>query len=607
MAVVTRERDQRQSKRLRALSWSLAIVPLTVLCIALAIVFVAQLLYADRALPGLTVAGVDVGSLTRSAAIERLESEIARPWAASTIVARAEGRTWETTNGALAVRPDVVAAADAALSFGKTGTVLDHLVAWSDALRGEARIPMALVADGNTLDRWLAAIAADLDRGAVSGALVTGPSGLTITEPVVGRQLDRTATAATILAAETLSDREIALSVREVYPAVDASGFAEAAAKARAAVTPLVVSVEDRVVKEDPTGLASLLVIERVAAKPGELPALPAGAIAPPVRYRYSVTLDESRVTEWVKALGVKLDRPAVSARYTLSREGVLNVVPGVSGIRLDQEKMRALMLSDLFAPGTAPRSLAAPSQPDTTSFTTEQAKQWLPQMVRTSTFTTNFPVSPSRHANIATGSAQFDGKVIQPGETFSFWSLLGPVSVERGYAYAGAIIENRSDENVIGGGLCQVSTTIFNAVARIGYEIVERHEHGYLIERYPIGLDAAVFEPGLDFRWKNDTQSPVFLYSWVSDTSVTFEVWGLPTGRTVTFSDPLQKNFVDVPATQPADPAFPAGYAIRGRDVMRTRTVTEGGRVVHQDVFWSHYAPVWGGPAPSGQATTVR
>ena len=89
----------------------------------------------------------------------------------------------------------------------------------------------------------------------------------------------------------------------------------------------------------------------------------------------------------------------------------------------------------------------------------------------------------------------EFDGIVILPGQTFSFWELLGPVTVERGYAYAGAIINNRSDENVIGGGLCQVSTTMFNAVSRLGYEIVERHAHGYLIDRYPLGLDAAVFD----------------------------------------------------------------------------------------------------------------
>ena len=609
MAVVTRDTARTKRSRLRSVSWSLAIVPLAVICVLLAIAFTAEWLYADRALPGVTVAGVDVGSLTKPAVLDRLDRELASPWSESSVVATSDGRSWQTTNGALGVRPDVAAAAQQALSYGKTGNVLDRLSAWIYALRGDARVPFTLVASGDALERWLRTIATDVDRPAVSGVLAVSSKGLEVTQPVVGRRLDRVTSAASVLAAESLGDRHIDLAVRDVYPDVDESGMRDALAKAQAVTTPLAVVVEDRRVNEDAAGLASLLSIVRVTAGPADLPALPAGAIAPTTRYRYVTTLDGDRLTEWVSALGVKLDRPAVNAKYTVSKDGALAVVPGLSGIRLDQEKMRALMQTELFAPATStPRMLIAPSGADTTAFTTDQAQEWLPKLVKTSSFTTYFPVSASRHANIATGSSQFDGVVIAPGQTFSFWSLLGPVTPERGYAYAGAIINNRSDESVIGGGLCQVSTTIFNAVSKLGYEIVERHEHGYLIERYPLGLDAAVFDPGYDFRWKNDTQSPVFLYSWVSDTSVTFDVWGLPTGRTVTFSDPVQRNFVDVPKDQAADPAFPAGYAIRGRDVIRTRTVTDAsGAVVHQDTFFSHYAPVWGGPAPEGGTLTVR
>ena len=188
-----------------------------------------------------------------------------------------------------------------------------------------------------------------------------------------------------------------------------------------------------------------------------------------------------------------------------------------------------------------------------------------------------------------------------------SFWELVGPITVERGYMYAGAIINNRSDENVIGGGLCQVSTTIFNSISRQGYDIVERHAHGYYIDRYPVGYDAAVFEPGVDFKWRNDTANPVFIWSWSGDTSLTIDTWSIPTGRTVVISDAFQKNFVHPAADQPADPAFPKGVSVDGRDVFRTRTVYENGKVLHQDFLASHYAPVWGGPLtpPAAPPTT--
>src|SRR2546430_17655602 len=128
-----------------------------------------------------------------------------------------------------------------------------------------------------------------------------------------------------------------------------------------------------------------------------------------------------------------------------------------------------------MIRPSSGPtREFAAPATADVSAFTTEQAKELAPKLSLASTFTTYYPPSASRHANISTGAAQFDGVVVMPGETFSFWELLGPVTVERGYSYAGAIINNRSDENVIGGGLCPVSTTNFNAVAAQGHEIVE-------------------------------------------------------------------------------------------------------------------------------------
>src|SRR5207302_506663 len=89
---------------------------------------------------------------------------------------------------------------------------------------------------------------------------------------------------------------------------------------------------------------------------------------------------------------------------------------------------------------------------------------------------------------------------------------------------------------------------------------------------------DAAVFEPGVDFKWRNDTTNPVFIWSWSGDTSLTIDVWGIPTGRTVVISDAVQRNFVHPAADQPADPAYPPGAFVDGRDAFRTRTAPPRG-----------------------------
>jgi vancomycin resistance protein YoaR len=596
MAVLARSGEQTRTSRRGV--WMLAIAPIAAIALAVGAAFAADAVYAQRALPGMTVGGVDIGSLEASSIRERLTAELAAPWASSTVALVDGSRTWQTTNADLGIAPDLDTAVNAVLLYGKSGSVLDRLGAWIDAVRGQANVPFAMHAKGGALDSWVAAAAHDADRASVSGELRVGPSGLEVTQPALGREVDRAATVAALLSADSLGDREVTLRVRTSYPAVDASGFDEAYARAAAAVVPVTVHVEDRTFTENSTYLASLLAIDRVVAKPGELAAIPQDAIAPAVRYRYQVSLVNERVASWATALGVVLDHPGKSAKFSLNAEHVPSIIPSESGVKVDQEKLRAMVLDEFVRPaaGTT-RDLAAPAVVDVSAFTTEQAKALLPNLVRASTFTTYYPPSPSRHANISTGASQFDGVVILPGQTFSFWELLGPVTVERGYAYAGAIINNRSDENVIGGGLCQVSTTIFNAVAAQGYEIVERHAHGYYIDRYPIGYDAAVFDPGVDFKWRNDTANPVFIWSWSDWTSLTIDVWGIPTGRTVAVSAATQKNFVQPAADQLADPAFPKGVTVAGRDVFKTRTVYENGKVLHQDFFASHYAPVWGGP----------
>lgn len=605
MAVATREGES-GARRGRGIPLTIVFVPLAIVAVSLALVFAASQVYAERALPGVTVAGVHVGSLDSAAVRERVHSELAQPWAERAVVASYDGRSWRTTNGELAVSPDIDTAVAAALAFGKSGTPLEQASAWIDALRGQAQVPLTLRAQGDALDRWVTSVATAIDRRAVSGEIALSGSTLALTEPVLGRELDRVGATASVLAARTFEDREIDLKVRSIYPAVDESGYRDAATRAAAVLTPIEVTVEDRKMLVDAGALAEVLSLERVAAKPGDLPALPADAVAPSARFRYVASVKQDVVIGKVAAIAAQLDRPAASARFTVNRDGVASVVPGASGIRVTQDAFVTQLLSDLVRPAAGTRTVAAPAAVEQPAFSNEQANTWLPKMSRTSTFTTYYPPSPSRHANISTGSSQFDGIVIMPGQTFSFWELLGPVTVQRGYAFAGAIINNRSDENVIGGGLCQVSTTMFNAVAKLGYEIVERHAHGYLIDRYPIGLDAAVFDPGVDLKWKNDTDAPVFLWSWNDYTSVTFDVWSVPTGRTVTFSNAFQSRFVDVPANQPPDPAFVPGSKVAGRDVVRTRTVYADGKVLHQDTFFSRYAPVWGGPAPAPVATTA-
>ncbi len=599
MAVVTRKGKATTITGLRGrqAAFRAALVPLVAVLVLLSGIFVVEWAYADRALPGLSVAGIEAGSLTGAELRGRLESELARPWAAAAITASFDGATWKTTNGELGIAPDLDTAVETALAYGKHGSFPDRLTAWLGARNGEARVPFTMRATGSAADQWVSRLGRDLDRPSRDGALVATYTGVQVTEAVIGRELDTRATVAALLAPQSLGARELPLTVKLAYPSTDAAGIADAA-KAIAATTPLRVAAGDGSVSEDAAGLATLLNIDKQTAAASDLPAIPKDAAAPATRYRYVVTLNDARTKAWIAAVATELDHPAKNASYRVNPNGTLAVIPAANGVKIDQDKLLNDVRSALFTPVSGRREVAATFVTDLPVFTTEQAAKYAAGMVRISSFSTYYPPSASRHANITTGALQFDNLVVAPGATFSFWDSLGPVTVERGYAYAGAIINNRSDENVIGGGLCQVSTTLFNAVARAGYDIVERSEHGYYIDRYPSGFDAAVFLPGSDFRWRNDTGFPVLIRAYPAATSVAFELFSVPSGRTVVLGDPVETNLTMPAKDQPADPAYPPGVIVQGRDVSRNWTVYENGRLVQSRTFLSHYVPVWGGPA---------
>ncbi|MEN9938954.1 MAG: hypothetical protein RLZZ387_5533 [Chloroflexota bacterium] len=216
---------------------------------------------------------------------------------------------------------------------------------------------------------------------------------------------------------------------------------------------------------------------------------------------------------------------------------------------------------------------------------------------------TTSFRTSAAdRRINVERAAAMFDGVVVQPGEEHSFLAG-GDFSEEAGFVEGYGIIGGRL-EKVIGGGLCQVSTTLFRAVANAGLEVTRRSGHTYVVYFYEniLGFDATVFTPSLDFRWRNDTAAPVFIsaHTDLAASTVTFELWGVGDGRAVSYTGPNTRNVVQPgQAVWQFDPTLPAGKTRRlvhgrpGMDVTLVRTVTlPDGSLLRRDTYNTRYRP---------------
>ena len=142
------------------------------------------------------------------------------------------------------------------------------------------------------------------------------------------------------------------------------------------------------------------------------------------------------------------------------------------------------------------------------------------------STFTTQTTADRDRNTNISISAAALNGKVVAPGEELSFNSCTGKRTGEKGYREAGAIAGGVLVDDT-GGGVCQTSSTLFNAVVRADLEIVKRYAHSWPSSYVPKGEDATVNWPSRDFIFRNSSAYPVFLLSWYEDRTVTVEVYG--------------------------------------------------------------------------------
>ena len=150
------------------------------------------------------------------------------------------------------------------------------------------------------------------------------------------------------------------------------------------------------------------------------------------------------------------------------------------------------------------------------------------------SAYTTETTRDSNRNTNIDLACKAINGTALLPGETFSFNKATGQRTTEKGYKSAGAIAAGQSIEEV-GGGICQVSSTLFNAVARADLEIVSRSPHAWPSTYVNIGEDATVNWPNLDFQFRNNTDSPIFVITYYKDRQMSAEIWGMSLGKGVT------------------------------------------------------------------------
>lgn len=212
---------------------------------------------------------------------------------------------------------------------------------------------------------------------------------------------------------------------------------------------------------------------------------------------------------------------------------------------------------------------------------------------------TTNFTGgSQDRQHNIEVGVSKITGVLIAPGQEFSTVTAIGEVTEEAGFVKE-YVIEGDQTVKDLGGGLCQLSTTLFRAALNAGLPITDRANHAYVIPYYGPGLDATIYDPAPDFRFVNDTGNYLLLQGTAKNNEVTFEFYGIADGRRAQISDPVLSDEKPVPENRNIpSPDLPLGQIQRASithkgitaDVTYRIRYTDGS--AKEEVFHSVYEP---------------
>lgn len=286
-------------------------------------------------------------------------------------------------------------------------------------------------------------------------------------------------------------------------------------------------------------------------------------------RIEYRVKSDA--VVSYLTEIAPRFRIAPVNARFASAENSIVESVPSFNGQSLNIQGSFASAMR-AFSNGQSEVELA------TDAIEPEISLRKLEDMGITALLNTgqsSFKGSGSeRIHNIKTGASKFDHTIIQSGEEFSFNGRVGEVDAANGYL-PGLVIKGNKLIPEYGGGLCQVSTTMFRAAMNAGLAIIERRPHSLPVRFYnPQGFDATVYPGAADLRFRNDTQYPILIQANIKGSEIAFEFFGTPDGRTVDIKGPIVYE------------SNPDGSL----KAVLNRTVTYADGSSKKDQFWSNY-----------------
>ena len=244
---------------------------------------------------------------------------------------------------------------------------------------------------------------------------------------------------------------------------------------------------------------------------------------------------------EYIKQLSVGINTQPINARFALQDSELIETHVAINGIEVDIENSVRNISKALLDNSQTSSLKLNEVEPE---INLENLKK-LGITTLIGKGTSDFGGSAwSRIENIKVGSEKLNGILVMPGEEFSFNDRIGPITISNGFKY-GQIISGNEIRPDVGGGVCQISTTVFRAAIDTGLPITERRGHSLPVRFYnPQGFDATIYQGVQDLKFTNDYQSPILIQSYITGNILTFEFYGKDDQRVVEYNSPVAYGY---------------------------------------------------------------
>ncbi|MGH3001809.1 MAG: VanW family protein [Gaiellaceae bacterium] len=494
---------------------------------------------ANRLARGTSIAGVDVGGLSPAEA-QRLLERRSEQLAHVPVVFVAGGRTFRLTPHALGIEVDWHSAvARAERQGGGTGVVRGYRRLELQFFPQDVAPPMRVYEGALRYELGLLAKAVGSPHR--EARLVRRGLHVSIAPGATGRALDRPAARRVIVRSlASFARAPVALPVKSDPPVVTVASLAPAQRLASQVIAaPVTMVVGPTRLRIARWRLATILHLPR---SPNAPPAL-----AGPAADAYFARLEKA------------VNRDPKDADFAVGAGGTVRVVPSAPGLALDVPRSAARILA--AAERRTNRVARLVTVREAPTRTTAQA-QAMRITGTVGSYETIYGGEANRIHNVQLVAHLVDRKLIAPGATFSFNGATGARTAAKGFREAPVIIDGELQTG-LGGGICQVSTTIFNAAYEAGLPITARTNHALYISHYPLGRDATVNYPDIDLKFVNDTKHWLLLRTWVGSSSLVVTLYGAPQHRRVeTIAQPL-RVVAPPPVTKTVDATLAPGTTV--------------------------------------------